>query len=185
MITSKHLKEQLNEMKLRHQEANDYRAENYYIKCIDDYSYGGLQDRAANLAENRLQGLIDLMTIQEEQGYVVHTLNIFYLCRAGKTLSSDIVYTKYGKAWRYIDENKNVIFVSVPAKEKTLWAKGYECFVAEIDFKAIYTGQITRHGNYVANVEKIDSRASKMGLRSKIDNDDYIYYLYTLQNFMK
>jgi len=110
-------------------EGMKYRMENYY-NCVDDYSYGGLCDKAAE--ESILESKTKINIYKEflERGEVVEVFEREILTDLNnKDLKAKVVDGRYGKVWIYTKEENNkvnAIFVGCAKKPVTYEKKGYK-----------------------------------------------------------
>lgn len=104
----------------------EYRMKNYY-DCVDDYSFGGLCDKADNELEDRLRTERDIMIEQvRNDGKVIRTSFFHRLVSNSGEVCDGAKYGQYG-AYFAIDGK----FVGVPKKLCTLTEKGYKLYKVE------------------------------------------------------
>ena len=104
------------------QKRRNYRMENYY-NCVDDYSFGGLCDKADNELENRLRLERDIMIEQVMNGGKVIRESSFYRLISDTDKCDGAQCGRYGEFFT-IDGK----FIGVPKKMSTLTKKGYKLF---------------------------------------------------------
>lgn len=102
------------------------RMENYY-NCIDDYSYGGICDKASDQHRNWLNHAIQTLKEQLESGKPeIKDFHIELLCDLNGNIVSDrIVNGRFGPCW-IIKDGENVSFVSCLKTQKTYNKKGFK-----------------------------------------------------------
>lgn len=121
----------------------DYRMMNYY-NCVDDYSWGGLCDQAANEAYGKRLRLHNNLVTQMRDGAFVDDIEISVLVDMdGNIVSDKIVNGKFGECW-IIKNGANVQFVSVAKKQATYNKKGYKVatIVYKVEFYYMTNGKI-------------------------------------------
>jgi len=130
----------------RSQEGTKYRMENYY-NCVDDYSWGGPCDRAADWNISRCNSFIALMKEQmekpEPQTWDFHREVLADL--DGNIVSERIIKTKYGFAW-IIGEGENVEFVGCVKRQSTYETKGYRVMTITETAKFYYLPRESKQG---------------------------------------
>jgi hypothetical protein len=124
------------------------RMENYY-NCLDDYSFGGICDKAAseNIAAN--QGLVRAMEAQIENGPQRMADRRQVLCdMEGRIVTQRIVNTRYGSAWIYFPngEEESPQFVSLAKRQGTYEKKGFRLMTVETEFEYYFCPQFTKEG---------------------------------------
>jgi hypothetical protein len=141
------------EMKKRHQEANDYRWKNYY-DCVDDYSVCGIMDKAEHAMETRLLRENAILIEQLLRGgYFIHKTTCLQL----REIETGSVFAganlgRYG----YYFTTKEGKFVSLSKKISTFNKKGYQPEVRTRLYKCVFS-HISDKGNTVCkNIELID-----------------------------
>lgn len=126
----------------------DQRAENYY-NCLDDYSYGGICDRAAvdGISERGMQRRA--LQEQIENGAFVEVFKSNVLLYQGKVVSDRVVNGRFGPCWIIPGEKGSAPgFVSVAKKASTYEKKGFEVKTREIKLEYYYTGgQFQKNGH--------------------------------------
>jgi len=99
-----------------------YRSENYY-NCIDDYSSGGICDKAANETITQAENQIELYKEFLSEGEVIREFEREILTDLDDNdLNAKIVNGRFGRCWVY----GNGIFVGLAKKESTYRNKGYK-----------------------------------------------------------
>lgn len=152
------------------------RAENYY-NCIDDYSYGGLCDMADREVSRELSIEKDLKIEEIKNGgyHVENTYNHILKNLDGEIVSTTLVNTRYGKAFR-IGDNK---WVSVPVKHSTLIKKGYKLYEVESVYHLKFGG-FSKKGNVIYDkINRVDMIERECGDRIKLQySNSYIDWFY-------
>lgn len=140
-------------MKKRHQEANDYRWKNYY-DCIDDYSVCGIMDKAEYAMETRLLRENAILIEQLLRGgYFIHKTTCLQL----REIETGNVFAganlgRYG----YYFTTKEGKFVSLSKKVSTFNKKGYQPEIRTRLYKCVFS-HISDKGNTVCkNIELIN-----------------------------
>jgi hypothetical protein len=121
----------------------DYRMQNYY-NCVDDYSWGGLCDQAANELYRERKNLKDNLETQFKEGAFVETIETSILCDMdGNVISDRIVNGKFGECW-IIKNGSAVSFVSVAKKQSTYNKKGYKAMTiwTKVEYYYLTSGKI-------------------------------------------
>jgi hypothetical protein len=121
----------------------DYRMQNYY-NCVDDYSWGGLCDQAANESYGKRFRLHNDLVIQMRDGAFVDDIEISVLADMdGNIVSDKIVNGRFGECW-IIKNGGNVEFVGVAKKQATYNKKGYKVMtiVYKVEFYYLTNGKI-------------------------------------------
>lgn len=120
-------------------DAINYRMGNYY-NCIDDYSSGGLCDKAANenIADHqRYIRLIEEQIKLDGKTFVEEFIQHVLVDSTGKIVSDKLIYGRFGPCWIIPGgEGSGVSFVSESKKMSTYNKKGYG--LAEIKTKVEY-----------------------------------------------
>ena len=141
------------DMKKRHQEANDYRWKNYY-DCIDDYSVCGIMDKAEQTMEERLLRENAILIEQLLRGgYFVHKTSCLQLreIETGNTYPG----VNSGKFGYYFTVGKGK-FVSLSKKISTFIKKGYKPEIRTRRYKCVFS-HISDKGNTVCKkIELLD-----------------------------
>lgn len=119
--------------------AAQVRMENYY-NCLDDYSWGGICDRAAAQARSER----DMVRSSYEKVLAGETpkgsYDLYFLeTLDGTFATSSCVTTKYGKAWM-IKENEYSTpkWISVAKTAKTYEKKGYRLMKVSFEYEYYY-----------------------------------------------
>jgi hypothetical protein len=103
----------------------DYRMQNYF-DCVDDYSWGGLCDKAAGEAYSKRLRLHNQLIGQLREGAFIEDFSISVLTdMEGNIVSDKIVNGRYGQCW-IIQNNGSVSFVGLAKKQQTYNKKGYK-----------------------------------------------------------
>lgn len=124
-------------------ENNEYRMMNYY-NCVDDYSWGGLCDRAADEVSRERTTLKNNLEIQLKNGAFVETFETSVLCDMDFNIVSDrIVNGKFGECWILKNDN-SVSFVGVAKKQSTYNKKGYHAMTqwTKVEYYYLTSGKI-------------------------------------------
>lgn len=126
--------------------ASEKRMENYY-NCLDDYSWGGICDRASDESRGQRNSARNILSEQLERG--TGTIEIFeqavLLTTGGQVASTQIVNGKFGECW-LIKEGNNVSFVGVAKKQATYEKKGYRVGYRRIEVEYYYTTRSGKNG---------------------------------------
>lgn len=133
----------------------DYRMQNYY-NCVDDYSWGGLCDQAANESYRKRFRLHNDLVIQMRDGAFVDDIEISVLADMdGNIVSDKIVNGRFGECW-IIKNGGNVEFVGVAKKQATYNKKGYKVMtiVYKVEFYYLTNGKIVSR---LLNEKLVDS----------------------------
>jgi hypothetical protein len=121
----------------RQQENWNYRMENYF-NCVDDYSWGGLCDKAANEAAMKRDALKHNLKVQLEKGVFNEIIKLSILCDLdGNIVSDKIVNGKFGQCW-IIKNETSVSFIGVAKKQSTYNKKGYKVMTLSINVEYYY-----------------------------------------------
>jgi hypothetical protein len=125
----------------------EYRMNNYF-NCIDDYSWGGLCDKAANEAYRKRTLLKSNLEQQLKNGAFVEVIEISVLCdMLGNIVSDKIVNGKYGECW-IIKNEGSVSFVGVAKKQSTYNKKGFKAMTRFVEVEYYYTTS----GNIISRI---------------------------------
>ena len=122
---------------------SDYRMQNYF-NCIDDYSWGGLCDQAADQAYSKRFRLYNFLKIQMRDGAYVEDVEISVLVDMhGNIVSDKIVNGKFGQCW-IIKNGDSVNFVGVAKKQSTYNKKGYKVMtlINTIEYYYLTNGKV-------------------------------------------
>lgn len=107
-------------------EGRDHRMKMYY-DCVDDYSWGGLCDKAADESASTLRCAMNTLDEQLSAGAPfksAFTTSVL-MDLEGNIVSERIVDGKFGRCW-IIKDGEKVTFVSLAAKAGTYAKKGYK-----------------------------------------------------------
>lgn len=110
-----------------HEEAAECRMLNYYINCIDDYSFGGLCDQATSKIINDNRELRQRLNEQLNQIRTVvseEVIDVLTDLATGEIVSDRLVNGKFGMCW-IVGSGDDVKFVGLAKKAKTYESKGY------------------------------------------------------------
>jgi hypothetical protein len=126
-----------NETNKTMQENSDLRMQNYF-NCVDDYSWGGLSDKAANESYSRRRFLKDNLELQLTEGAFNQVVSLAVLADMdGNIVSDKIVKGKFGECW-IIGDGNNVSFVGVAKKQATYNKKGFKVMTLAINVEYYY-----------------------------------------------
>lgn len=115
----------------------DYRMQNYF-NCVDDYSWGGLCDKAASEAYGKRLDLYNNLATQMRDGAFVKDCNFPVLVDMdGNIVSDKIVNGRFGNCW-IINEKDGVKFVGLAKKQSTYAKKGYKVMTRVYTFEYYY-----------------------------------------------
>ena len=158
------------------QERREYRMKNYY-DCVDDYSYGGLCDKADDEMENVLRIRRDIIIEQiENDGKVVRTSSFYRLVSNSGDVCDGAESGRYGEYFS-IDGK----FVGVPKKLSTLTKKGYKLFKVTRNYSCEFKN-VGRYGVQWKTMtlvnEVIEETASIPEYIGKLPYIDYQYDVY-------
>lgn len=135
--------------------AINQRAENYY-NCLDDYSYGGICDQAANRHLNEINSHTELLTAQMQHGAQVEEFNAPVLTDLnGNIVSDHIIKGKFGAAWIIKNADGSATFVSCAKNAKTYAKKGFKVmsriYTAEYYYiLKVYNGKLITNGRILS-----------------------------------
>jgi hypothetical protein len=122
---------------------SDYRMQNYY-NCIDDYSWGGLCDKAADEAYAKRLRLYNSLQTQIKNGAFFEDVEISVLVDENDNVVSDkIVNGRFGECW-ILKNGNDVKFVGVAKKQSTYNKKGFKVMtiVYQIEYYYMTNGKI-------------------------------------------
>jgi len=125
-----------------------YRMKNYY-DCIDDYSSGGICDKAANELIGRCNVAIEVLNkMLTGSRTFTETVRREVLCDLdGNILSDRIVNTRYGRAWMITTyNNERPTWVNVAKRQSTYEKKGYMVMTVESKIEYYYVPRMTHRG---------------------------------------
>ena len=122
----------------------DYRMKNYY-DCVDDYSWGGICDKADNIAAAQAAHIRDLeIDAVLNDGWNKVIITKYALADAdGNIVSETVKSGKFGYFWVVNDT-----CVGVPFRLSTLVKKGYYLVKIVKTYKGKFTN-ISNNGNYL------------------------------------
>lgn len=159
------------------------RMENYY-NCIDDYSFGGIQDRVSDESRRSRMILCEKLQAQAENGYkaFIETFNVAVLCDLqGNVLTQRIVNGRYGLCW--IIGNQNATFVAVAKKQATYQKKGYQLKTKKITVEYYYTGGISKSGRCMIQARTLSSElTNEVPELDTVGRDYYPVYIASLND---
>lgn len=127
-------------------EGRTYRMNNY-LNCVDDYSWGGPCDKAADEHERRLKNAMQTLKEQLENGAPFvekYSMNVL-TDMDGNIVSEKIVSGRFGDCW-LIKNGDNVSFVGCSKKQATYNKKGYKLMERVYELEFYYTTTQTKHG---------------------------------------
>ncbi len=129
-----------------HKEASNYRMENYF-NCVDDYSWGGICDKAQDQKNSLMYGAQHLLTMQLEEGKpFVREFRIPVLMDLqGNVVSEKIIEGKFGDCW-IIKTGENVSFVSLAKKQETYNKKGFKVMDVVYTLEYYYLAKMCKNG---------------------------------------
>ncbi len=167
----------------RSMEGIAYRAENYY-NCIDDYSSGGICDKAANENISACRMEIDLLKEQIKLGRprVQDFVHFVLADLEGNIVSNRIVDGRFGRCWIIEKDHGNVEFVGLAKRAGTYEKKGYKVVRVEETVEYAYTAEgRTMGGNMKADARLVDRKttdATKEDLQKWIsDQRPYVAFV--------
>lgn len=160
-LTSKTVESKLTSMIESARENSEYRMKNYY-DCVDDYSWGGACDQAANQQINSIRMVLDLLKQQEaNDGYIYKTITELELqTLEGKVLSNKIVKGRFGYCFVWDTDSEGVKFCGLSKKQSTFEKKGFVVVSKHYEVKIRYNGFLTKSGYADCVVELINVTAS-------------------------
>ncbi len=158
-------------------ERRQYRMENYY-NCVDDYSFGGICDKADNELEDRCRVERGILIEQVQNGgYYVRTSS-FYRLRDNEGHTAD--GASNGQYGSYFDINGKR--VGVPKKVATLEKKGYTLELVTRKYKCVFKG-FSSHGNVLNKemkcIEESVTHVTQETMPEYIGRMSYIDYQYS------
>lgn len=142
-------------------EGIDYRAQNYY-NCVDDYSSGGICDKAAYETISSCRGAIELLKKQAERGkpfvdeFTVDVLTDMH----GNVVSERIVNGKFGACW-IIGSGDSVSFISTAKKMTTYNKKGYKVMQRVFTLEYYYTNRLNKNGDLISRGRVLDQKVTE------------------------
>ena len=124
--------------KTRETKGFESRMENYY-NCVDDYSWGGISDRANSQATMKASYNVSLAKEQLESGPIRMEERVSVLADLdGNPVDAKLVNTRYGKSW-VIQNNGQPIWVGAEATPATYAKKGYTLLEAVHEYDTFYS----------------------------------------------
>lgn len=124
-------------------ESRRYRMENYY-NCIDDYSYGGLCDKADDEAQRKLEVARDLRIEKVKNGKIIKNTSHWVLEDLnGNVVSHRPFEGKFG--WCFFDGVNNK-WVSMAKRQETFLKKGYRMVRVDVTFECDFAGEFLKNG---------------------------------------
>ena len=158
-------------------ERRAYRAQNYY-DCVDDYSWGGLCDKADNEEENRLV-ISKQIAIEEVKNGGYHVVNTcYYQLRDNE--GNVAIGARSGQWGEYFTINGK--YVGVPKRVATLEKKGYILEKVSHTYHCVYKGwSSNREYILYKSIERVSEqieRVTKDTMPSYIGNLPWVDYLY-------
>ncbi len=130
-------------------ENTEYRMQNYF-NCVDDYSWGGICDKAQDEAIGDRNRATRLLTEQLTSGAFKEIVQLSILCDLnGKQVSDKIVQGRFGACW-LIGGGDNVSFVGVAKKPATYEKKGYKVMTREIELEWYYLTKMSKKGELIS-----------------------------------
>jgi hypothetical protein len=124
-------------------ENSNYRMENYF-NCVDDYSWGGICDKAANIAYGKRFRIYNNLVTQMRDGAFIEDIELSVLVDFnGNIVSDKIVNGKFGQCW-IIENGDSVNFVGVAKKQSTYNKKGYKVMtlINTIEYYYLTNGKV-------------------------------------------
>jgi len=116
-------------------ERRQYRMQNYY-NCVDDYSYGGLCDKADDQSERRIETTLKLRIEEIKKGKIVREISHWELQDlAGNTVSVRPILGRFG---HYFPVNGG--YVNIPKRMSTVERKGYKIVKRTVTFELLFGG---------------------------------------------
>lgn len=131
------------------QERLEYRMKNYY-DCVDDYSYGGICDKADDELEDKLRIKRDIIIEQIENDGKVVRKSSFYRLVSKTDMCDGARSGRYGEYFT-IDGK----FVGVPKKLDTLIKKGYKLYKVSRTYECTLK-EVSEHGVKWRTMELVD-----------------------------
>lgn len=118
----------------------EYRMKNYY-DCVDDYSFGGICDKADDELANKLYIKRDVMIEQvENDGKVIRNSSFFRLASNDGAFCDGARWGQYGAYFEISGK-----FVGVPKKLNTLTKKGYKLYKVSRTYECTFK-DVGSHG---------------------------------------
>jgi hypothetical protein len=143
MKLSERIQNHINAVQIEHNKNSDYRMQNYY-NCVDDYSWGGICDRAQDHEMMRLKGMLYNVLEQEENGGFCKEIAHVYELQDmdGNVLSTRLVKGKFGLCFIIQHSEHNVSFVGATKNQSTFAKKGFKVITKTYELKVVYTGTL-------------------------------------------
>lgn len=149
----------------------EYRMNNYY-NCVDDYSWGGICDKADNELQDRLRTERDIEIEQvKNDGYYLRHSEFYRLVDDN---GNEALGTSYGRYGHYFAIGGK--FVSVPKRVATLEKKGYRLERVTRQYRCVFK-KFSNKGNVVnkemsivsETIEKVETMPEHIGSLSFLD----------------
>ena len=158
-------------------ERRQYRMDNYY-NCIDDYSFGGICDKADNELEDRYRMERDILIEQVQNGgYYVRSSSFYRLRDNEGHIAEGANCGQYGCYF-----NINGKFVGVPKRVATLEKKGYILELVARKYKCVFK-KFSSRGNIINEamecVEENITQITQETMPDYIGKMSYIDYQYS------
>lgn len=135
-------------------ERREYRMKNYY-DCVDDYSYGGLCDKADDELEDKLRTQRDILIEQAKNDGKVIRQSSFYRLVSATGSCEGASYGEYGEYFA-IDGK----FVGVPKRLSTLTKKGYKLVHVERTYECVFR-EMGKYGVLWKSMVLLDEKISQ------------------------
>jgi hypothetical protein len=129
------------------QEQSDYRMQNYF-NCVDDYSWGGICDKAAAEHRSTLQHAQSELKEQAENGKPFvreFTVEVLADYHTGEIVSERLVKGRYGYCW-IIKDGEQAKFVGTAKKQATYHNKGYKVMQRAYTVEYYFTTRLGKNG---------------------------------------
>lgn len=160
-----------------HRDAMAQRMENYY-NCLDDYSFGGICDKASSEAISREERRAAMLIEQvENDGFIeqeTESLCLFDL--DGAFITDNVISTKYGLAFLF-----DGTFVSVAKRQATYNKKGFEAKTRLRKYKAVFTGKFSQKGNPIFSEVELVSETFEDRIDIYRAGTRYIDFIYSVK----
>ncbi len=148
-------------------EAADARMRNYY-NCVDDYSWGGVCDKAQDQGRLKIQIALDVLKNQDGPKTEKFESAVLF-DQSGNQVSDQIINGKFGRAW-IIKVGHGAAFVGEAKKQSTYIKKGYVVKKRVIEceyYWMIKAGELKPVARVIS--DQIEEAADPYGLDSKLD----------------
>jgi hypothetical protein len=123
----------------RQRKNEEYRMENYF-NCVDDYSWGGLCDKAQNEARGYRNSARYQLQEQLENGVFIREFEVNVLTDLdGNVVSDRLVNGKFGDCFMIKNGENDVKFVGIAKKQSTYEKKGYKVMTKVYKVEYFYT----------------------------------------------